>query len=276
MKQHNEDWERAVLTDPFTAGILYATVGVHPCSSTQFTKHSTSGSILLSKLRAVAVASKASGHAVAFGEIGLDYDRLTLCPKDTQLEYFAKQLDIAVDIDMPLFLHSRAAHEDFVRLLKEKIDTGGLGKRGVVHSFTGTKEEMEELVGLGFDIGINGCSMKTPENCDVVKAVPLDRLQIETDGPWCEIRPSHTSHTFLKEYKGPETEPGGGTGGEGKGWKSVKKEKWVEGAVVKGRNEPCFIGRVAWAIAGIKELPVEEVTEAAWVNTVKMFGLGEE
>jgi TatD DNase family protein len=213
---------------------------------------------------------------VAFGEIGLDYDRLQLCPKDVQLEYFAKQLDIAVEVDLPLFLHSRAAHEDFVRLIREKIMAGGLRKRGVVHSFTGTMQEMEELVKLGFNIGINGCSMKTTENCEVVAAVPMDRLQIETDGPWCEIRPSHASYAYLKNYKGPEDQEGGGTNGEGKGWKSVKKEKWVEGAVVKGRNEPCMIGRVAWAVAGIKGVKVEEVAGAAWKNTVRMFGLGEE
>lgn len=177
-----------------------------------------------------------------------------------QLEYFAKQLDIAIEVGLPLFLHSRAAHEDFKYLLKERLDK--LPKRGVVHSFTGTETEMLELVELGFDIGINGCSMKTQENIDVVKKVPLERIQLETDGPWCEMRPSHASAAFVKDM------------GE-ISWKSVKKEKWVDGAMVKGRNEPCMIGRVAWAVAGIKGISVEELTEAAWKNTVKMFGLGE-
>lgn len=104
--------------------------------------------------------------------------------------------------------------------------------------------------------------MKTQENIDVVKKVPLERIQLETDGPWCEMRPSHASAAFVKDM------------GE-ISWKSVKKEKWVDGAMVKGRNEPCMIGRVAWAVAGIKGISVEELTEAAWKNTVKMFGLGE-
>jgi TatD DNase family protein len=211
-------------------------------------------------LKALALAAKESGECVAFGEIGLDYDRLTLCPKDVQLEYFAKQLDIAVEVGLPLFLHSRAAHEDFVRLLKERLEK--LPKRGVVHSFTGTVVEMEELVELGFDIGINGCSLKTEANLEVVRKVPLESIQLETDGPWCEMRASHASSKFLQV-------------GEEVQWKSVKKEKWVEGAMVKGRNEPCMIGQVAAAVAAVKLVSLEQLSEAAWKNTVKMFDLGE-
>lgn len=256
-----------------TAGFLFATVGVHPCNATQFTTSPTAASTILSSLQSL-ITSSPPQTVVAFGEIGLDYDRLFLCSKEVQLEYFAAQLDVAASLSLPLFLHSRAAHEDFVRLLKERIDKGGLEKRGVVHSFTGTLSEMKELVSLGFDIGINGCSMKTPENLDVVRAVPLERIQIETDGPWCEIRPSHAASAFLKEYTGPEYESGGGSEGKGEGWKMVKKDKWREGLLVKGRNEPCFIGRVAWAVAGVKGVSVQEVAEKAWANSSRMFGLG--
>jgi TatD DNase family protein len=164
-------------------------------------------------------------------------------------------------VGLPLFLHSRAAHKDFVRLLKEREH--GLEKRGVVHSFTGTKAEMLELVEMGWDIGVNGCSLKTEENCDVVKEIPLGRLQLETDGPWCEMRASHAGTKFLKDFV------------EEKEVKWVKKEKWVEGVAIKGRNEPCMIGRVAWAVAGIKGIDVQEVADAAWENSVRMFGLGE-
>ena len=224
-------------------------------------KTPSAGESFLAQLKALALAASEAGQCVAFGEIGLDYDRLELCPKDIQLEYFAKQLDVAVEVNLPLFLHSRAAHADFVRLLKEREH--GLRKKGVVHSFTGTKEEMQELVELGWDIGVNGCSLKTEENCEVVRAIPLERLQLETDGPWCEMRASHAGTKFLGGY---QEEPM---------VKWVKKEKWVEGAATKGRNEPCMIGKVAWAVAGIKGVSVEEVAEAAWANTVRMFGLGE-
>ena len=123
-----------------------------------------------------------AGTTVAFGEIGLDYDRLFFAEMEPQLKYFELQLDLAIELQLPLFLHSRAASEDFERLLEPRL--AKLPKKGLVHSFTGTIEEMQRLVALGLDIGVNGCSLKTEENLEVVKAMPLDRIQIETDGPW--------------------------------------------------------------------------------------------
>lgn len=119
-----------------------------------------------------------------------------------------------------------------MRLLGERLPK--LPKGGLVHSFTGTVEEMKGLVALGLDIGVNGCSLKTEENVEVVRQIPLERLQIETDGPWCEMRPSHASAKFLKEGKVPEVP------------KAVKKERWVKGAMVKGRYvvSLCSVGGV--------------------------------
>lgn len=117
-----------------------------------------------------------------------------------------------------------------------------------MHSFTGTKEEMQRLVALGLNIGVNGCSLKTEENLDVVKDIPLDYIQIETDGPWCEIRPSHASAKYLSDA--PPLP------------KAVKKEKWQKGCMVKGRNEPAAIAHVAHVIAKVKGVSVEEVCEA--------------
>lgn len=201
---------------------------------------------MLAALKKLAIDSKAAGHTVAFGEIGLDYDRLFLTPKDQQLKYFEAQLDIAVELQLPLFLHSRAAAEDFERLLGSKLPQ--LPKKGLVHSFTGTMEEMKRLIDLGLDVGVNGCSLKTDENIEVVREMPLERIQIETDGPWCEMRPSHASAKFIGDA--PPLP------------KSVKKEKWAKGCMIKARNEPCAIPRVAYAIANIKGISVEEVCEA--------------
>ncbi|KAJ5608235.1 hypothetical protein N7537_004854 [Penicillium hordei] len=241
-------------------GFCYATVGVHPCQAKLFDEYPEGPSRMLEELRALAIESTQSGQAVAFGEIGLDYDRLFMSAKEPQLKYFEAQLDLAVEIQLPLFLHSRAASEDFERLLAPRL--AKLPKRGLVHSFTGTMDEMNRMLALGLDVGVNGCSMKTEENLEVVKAIPLDRLQIETDGPWCEIRPSHASAKHLGDA--PDLP------------KAVKKEKWQKGCMVKGRNEPVAIARVAHVIASVKGITVEEVCEATWNNSIRMFGLGEE
>lgn len=132
---------------------------MHPCSAKQFDEYLGGPSQLLSALRDLAKNAKESGEAVAFGEIGLDYDRLFLTPKEQQLKYFEAQLELAVEIQLPLFLHSRAASEDFERLLGAKLPQ--LPKKGLVHSFTGTLDEMKRVVDLGLDVGVNGCSMKS-------------------------------------------------------------------------------------------------------------------
>jgi TatD DNase family protein len=165
---------------------------VHPCSAKHFDTCAGGPSALLSAIGDLARTSKATGHTVAFGEIGLDYDRLFLTPKDQQLKYFEAQLNLAVEIQLPLFLHSRAASEDFERLLNAVLPQ--LPKKGLVHSFTGTVEEMKRMVEMGLDVGVNGCSMKTEENVEVVRQIPLEHLQIETDGPWVSASVSRVRH----------------------------------------------------------------------------------
>lgn len=75
------------------------------------------------------------------------------------------------------------------------------------------------------------------------------------------MRPSHASAKY-KEDAPPVP-------------KAVKKEKWSKDSMVKGRNEPATIPHVAHVIAKVKEIPIEEVCEAAWRNSIEMFGLGE-
>lgn len=276
-----EESKKAVALAERYPGQCYATVGVHPCQAQSFDKHPGGPTVLLQELETLAIDAKGRGLATGFGEIGLDYDRLHFAGKEQQLKCFEAQLDIAVKVQLPLFLHSRAAGEDFERLLSARLPS--LPKRGLVHSFTGTMEEMKSLVALDLDIGVNGCSMKTEENLDVVKAVPLERLQIETDGPWvcfpfwgfplwrcfflaancskCEMRASHASAKYKDDA--PELP------------KSVKKEKWSADSMVKGRNEPATIVHVAHVIAKVKGISSAEVCQAAWNNSVKMFGLGE-
>ncbi|CAM1503954.1 Fc.00g015450.m01.CDS01 [Cosmosporella sp. VM-42] len=320
------------LAEEYT-GTVFTTAGIHPCSSAVFStagpSHESEHTVpcdpdpsapvpeehppcqsktekLIAELTSLVTEAGSSEktHLVAMGEFGLDYDRLHYCSKTIQLHSFAAQLKVAAELkpQLPLFLHSRAAHPDFVACLKEafgeKLEK--LDKGGVVHSFTGTPGEMRELMDLGLYIGINGCSFKTAENCAVVKEIHLDRLMIETDGPWCEVRPSHEGWKYLIEKKPEQEQNGSATPPPGRSsppgpkppnplkqkkknqkkepevpdrFKVVKKEKWEEGAMVKGRNEPCNIERVAKIIAGIKGVSIEEVCEAAWRNTVAVFGL---
>jgi TatD DNase family protein len=215
-----------------------------------------------------------------------------------QKKYFDWQLSLAVKHRLPLFLHSRAAASDFISILQARMaelssalsegasappalpthlaDSGGNAqvsealRVGVVHSFTGSLEEMQELVSLGLFIGVNGCSLKTEENLAVVKAIPLSRLMLETDAPWCDLRPTHASAKYVKAaLDGPAGERLKALYSPA----TVKKEKHDPEKMVKGRNEPCAIGQVAAVVAGVKGLDVAEVAAVAERNTRWLFGL---
>lgn len=201
-------------------GDFYSTVGVHPCTVAEefYTKesnyqegnHKYSEQISseceqkLQALKQLVVDGVARGSVKAFGEIGLDYDRLHYSTKSQQITMFRKQLEIIASLkhlELPLFLHMRNACDDFIQVLKPFIDEGSILKgNGVVHSFTGTKEELSKLLDLGFYIGINGCSLKTDENLHVASLIPKNQLMIETDAPWCEVRKSHAGYKFITPY----------------------------------------------------------------------------
>ncbi|GEQ66809.1 hypothetical protein JCM33374_g472 [Metschnikowia sp. JCM 33374] len=188
-----------------------STVGVHPCTIAQeFYGNIENETPLpnaeekLLELKSIALDGHAQGLVKAFGEIGLDYDRLHYSTKSQQREMFTRQLEVYASIkhlNLPLFLHMRAACDDFVEIMSPFLENGSIQVgNGVVHSFTGTKEELDKILSLGFFVGINGCSLKTQENVDVAKLIPLEKLMIETDAPWCEIRKSHASYPLISAY----------------------------------------------------------------------------
>ncbi|RPA86436.1 hypothetical protein BJ508DRAFT_411145 [Ascobolus immersus RN42] len=238
----------------------WSTVGIHPCHAKEVDEEG-----FWDTFKTRVEEGMKSGYVKAFGEFGLDYDRLEWADAETQRRAFTAQLEYFRTLTpaLPLFLHSRAAHKDFLELLKPHLShfPGAL-----VHSFTGTLEEVQELVELGCYVGINGCSLKTDENLEIVRALPLDRIMLETDGPWCEMRKSSAA-CKLMDKKGVELPDLGPL--------CKKKEKWVEGQRINGRNEPVAIQWVALAVATIKEVSLEEVCEAAWKNSIQVFGLGE-
>lgn len=204
-------------------------------------------------LRTVIAEGIKDGTVVAIGECGLDYDRLNYSPKDAQLAAFPLHFDLAAEFNLPMFLHDRNTGGDFLELMRANR---GRIPGGVVHSFTGTEAEMRAYVDLGLSIGINGCSLKTQDNCDVAGAVPLDRLMLETDAPWCSIKPTHASSLHVKTK-----------------WPTVKREKHKDGDCVKDRCEPCLIVQVAEVMAGLRSIPVADVADAALANTKAMFKL---
>lgn len=114
------------------------------------------------------------------GECGIDYDRLRCASKKQQLLVFRKHFELAEHFKLPLYLHSRNTGSDFNQIVKENRHRF---PGGVVHSFTGTIDELKELLDLF--IGVNGCSLKTYDNLEMVKSIPLDKLLLETDAPYC-------------------------------------------------------------------------------------------
>ena len=116
---------------------------------------------------------------VAVGEIGLDY-HYDFVPRDRQLVFFEKQLQFAVERDLPVIVHDREAHEDTLTLLKK------YKPRGVVHCFSGSVEMAKEIVKLGMYIGLGGAvTFKNARKpLEVAEYLPVDRLLLETDCPY--------------------------------------------------------------------------------------------
>jgi TatD DNase family protein len=137
---------------------LYATIGCHPTRSTEFDKYNGGPEAYLQDLDKLIEANiNGKGRVVAIGECGLDYDRTHFASQDVQQRHFRSQLYLAKKYHLPLFLHSRAAHADFVRILREEGfgEDGGRAQGawgGVVHSFTGSVAEALECQEMGFHI----------------------------------------------------------------------------------------------------------------------------
>lgn len=132
---------------------------------------------------------------VAIGEFGLDYYRLPPNVNVEQMKADQKaacraHLKLASQMNKPIVIHCRDAHADQYDLLKEEIDQGGLEKRGVIHSFTGTAQEAQRYIDLGFYIAFNGILYFSKDLQAAAAEIPLHAVLVETDSPYLTPPPN--------------------------------------------------------------------------------------
>ncbi|GAB4834156.1 hypothetical protein Ancab_032420 [Ancistrocladus abbreviatus] len=235
-----------------TDGRLFCTVGVHPTRCKEF-EESGDPERYFQGLLSLAKEGIEKGKVVAIGECGLDYDRLHFCPADIQKKYFEKQFELAYATKLPMFLHMRAAADDFCDILDRNKSRFSAG---VTHSFTGSAEDRDKLLSFSnMYIGVNGCSLKTSENLEVVESIPAERMMIETDSPYCEIKNTHAGIKMVKSM-----------------WSSKKKERYDPESLVKGRNEPCLVRQVLEAVAGCRQTAdIAQLSKILYHNTCRVF-----
>ena len=206
-------------------GRLYSTAGIHPHDAKSYKKNSKDS------LRTLL----ASEEVIAVGECGLDFNR-DFSPRPIQEECFEAQLQLAAEGELPLFMHQRDAHQRFMAILTKYRDKF---KHGVVHCFTGVKEEMHDYLDLDLHIGITGwiCDERRGFHLkEFVKNIPLKRLMIETDAPYL------TPRNMRPKPK-------------------------------KGRNEPAFLPHIANEIAACFDISSETFNKSVKQTTERFFKL---
>ena len=219
-----EDSEKCIeITEKFH-GSLISTVGVHPHYADNFDK---SSKMVLKKLAL-------SENVKAIGETGLDFKR-NFSLKEKQIESFHAHIEIANDLDMPMFLHQRDAHKVFIECINEiKIKP-----KAVVHCFTGNISELEEYLNMDLYIGITGWLCDPVRGKDLRRAIveiPLNRLMIETDSPYL-----------------------------------LPKNLKVKGR----RNEPKFLPEIFNKVDSLRSEDSEEIKHQIYLNSLNFFNLNE-
>jgi TatD DNase family protein len=201
---------------------VYAAVGVHPHEAAGFT-----GSAL-EELRRLAAHDK----VVAIGEIGLDYNR-DLSPRDIQREVFARQLELATELDLPVIVHRRDADGEVEAMLKDASASGKL--RGVLHCFSGSIDWAERAVRMGFYIGFDGplTYKSAPKLEKLARTIAVERALVETDSPYMPPLPHRRSE----------------------------------------RSEPAYVRLVARKLAEIRGLSYSDVCRVTGLSVSRLFGI---
>jgi len=208
-----------------TPGVLFSTAGVHPHHASDYTDESD----------ALIRALIQKDVVVAVGECGLDYFR-NFSPREAQLEAFKRQLEIAKETGLPVFLHQRDAHDDFVEVLEPALPDLS---RAVAHCFTGEGESLREYIAMGLYIGITGwiCDERRGKHLhDIVSIIPDDKILLETDAP----------------YLLPRT---------------------VQPKPKSRRNEPMYLAEVVSVVAEARGQTEEHVARITTANAERFFGI---
>lgn len=155
---------------------IYTAVGIHPHN----VKNMTDEDLAILKLHTKKEKVK------AVGEIGLDYF-YDNSPRDLQRHWFKKQLALAKEVDLPVIIHSRDAAQECFNIIKES----GVHK-GVIHCYSGSAEMALDYISMGYYLGIGGVVTyaNAKKTVDVVAAVPIERIVIETDCPYLSPVPN--------------------------------------------------------------------------------------
>lgn len=157
---------------------IYATCGIHPSD--------IKGRNIEEDINEIKEISK-HNKVVAIGEIGLDY-HWDIDNKEEQKKVFIKQIELANELELPIVIHTRDAYIDTIEILKNTINAN---KRGVFHCCPLNQELVKDALALGYNISLAGViTFKNAKNADeIIKMIPLDRLQIETDAPYLSPEP---------------------------------------------------------------------------------------
>ncbi|WP_288374669.1 TatD family hydrolase [Chryseobacterium culicis] len=204
--------------------ILFSTAGIHPHDAKSFNEQS------ISELRKLLKQD----HVVSVGECGLDFDR-DFSPRPIQEKCYQAQLELAVEVNKPLFLHERSAFKRFNEITDDYLTQL---PEAVVHCFTGTLNEAKTYLDKGFYLGFTGAisdEKRFKHLEDVIKYVPLDRMMIETDAP----------------FMLPKNMPG-------------RHNR---------RNEPSFLPYVAQTIAHHKKISISKVADETTETARNFFRL---
>jgi TatD DNase family protein len=202
---------------------MRCTAGVHPHHAADLDA---------AQLQAIAELAQRP-EVVAVGECGLDYFR-NFSPREAQLKAFTEQLELAVQLRKPVFLHQRDAHEDFLAVLR-RYRQQLVG--GVAHCFTAGIDEARAYLEMDLHIGITGwiCDERRGHHLrEVVKHIPADRLLIETDAPYLLPRDLQPK---------PQTR----------------------------RNEPMYLPHVLMALAEARGESVDKLAEVTTDNALRLF-----